>query len=93
MRWLAKRTLSEETRRWLRAHWDARRLARRRPGFVRFGSLRLARRSAASTASTAASRSIATTSRRSSARARGRRRGRVLEIKDDAYTRRFGAVG
>jgi SAM-dependent methyltransferase len=39
MRWLARRTLSEEMRRWLRANWDRGALTPP-PGFVRFGSLR-----------------------------------------------------
>src|SRR5262245_43830844 len=91
MRWLAKRTLSESARRWLRV-----RLARGEwappVGFVRFGSLRRL---------TPISREYGFDRgrpidryyiERFLARHAGDVAGHVLEIKDDAYTRRFGGA-
>ena len=62
------------------------------PGVAAFGSATSGgcSRRAASSATTAACRSTGTTSRRFSPAASGDIRGRVLEVGDDTYTRRFG---
>jgi SAM-dependent methyltransferase len=89
MRWLAKRTLPETTRRWLRAQWERGEYV---PpvGLVRFGSFRRL---------TPISREYGFDRGRPIdrhyieaflARHAADVGGHVLEIKDDAYTRRFG---
>ena len=89
MRWLAKRTLPETTRRWLRAQWERGEYV---PpvGLVRFGSFRRL---------TPISREYGFDRGRPIDRHyieaflaghAGDVAGHVLEIKDDAYTRRFG---
>ncbi len=89
MRWLAKRTLPEGTRRWLRAQWERREYV---PpvGLVRFGSLRrltpISREYGFDRGLPIDRWYIETFL----ARHAGDVHGRVLEIKDDTYTRRFG---
>ena len=91
IRWLAKRTLPEATRRWLRAQWERGEVV---PpvGFVRFGSLRrtspISREYGFDRGQPIDRHYIETFL----ARHAGDVAGRVLEIKDDAYTRRFGGA-
>jgi len=89
MRWLAKRTLSESARRWLRV--QCRRGEWAPPvGFVRFGSLRrlspISREYGFDRGMPIDPHYIETFL----ARHAGDVAGDVLEIKDDGYTRRFG---
>ena len=89
MRWLARRTLSEEMRRWLRTNWERGALTPP-PGFVRFGSLRrlspISREYGFDRGQPIDRHYIEAFL----ARHAGDVAGRVLEIKDDTYTRRFG---
>jgi SAM-dependent methyltransferase len=89
MRWVARRALGEGTRRWLRAAWE--RGAWTPPiGFVRFGSLRrlepISREYGFDRGQPIDRHYIETFLAGHAADVAGR----VLEIKDDAYTRRFG---
>jgi SAM-dependent methyltransferase len=90
MRWLARRTLPETTRRWLRAQWERGEYA---PpvGLVRFGSFRrltpISREYGFDRGRPIDRHYIETFLARHAADVAGR----VLEIKDDGYTRRFGA--
>jgi SAM-dependent methyltransferase len=90
MRWLARRALSERTRRWLRTQWG-RGIWAPPPGLVRFGSLRrlepISREYGFDRGLPIDRHYIETFLARHAADVAGH----VLEIKDDAYTRRFGA--
>ena len=89
MRWLAKRTLPDGTRRWLRAQWDRGEWV---PpvGLVRFGSLRrltpISREYGFDRGRPIDRHYIETFLARHAVDVAGH----VLEIKDDGYTRRFG---
>ncbi|MGH7895327.1 MAG: glycosyltransferase, partial [Candidatus Binatia bacterium] len=89
MRWLARRTLPEGTRRWLRAQ-VARGEWAPPVGLVRFGSLRrltpISREYGFDRGVPIDRYYIETFLARHAADVRGR----ALEIKDDTYTRRFG---
>ena len=88
-RWIAKRTLAERTRRWLRTTWERGEWS---PpvGAVRFGSLRrvtpISREYGFDRGSPIDRHYIETFLARHATDVRGR----VLEIKDATYTRRFG---
>src|SRR5262245_1740418 len=90
MRWIAKRALPETTRRWLRAQWERGEYV---PpvGLVRFGSLRrlspISREYGFDRGRPIDRYYIETFLARHAADVAGY----VLEIKDDGYTRRFGA--
>jgi SAM-dependent methyltransferase len=89
IRWIARRALPEGARRWLRAQWERGELV---PpvGFVRFGSLRrttpISREYGFDRGQPIDRHYIETFL----ARHADDVAGRVLEIKDDGYTRRFG---
>ena len=91
MRWLAKRTMSESARRWLRGQW-ARGEWAPPVGFVRFGSLRrlspISREYGFDRGRPIDRHYIETFLARHAADVAGD----VLEIKDDGYTRRFGGA-
>jgi SAM-dependent methyltransferase len=90
MRWIAKRALPEATRRWLRAQWERGEYV---PpvGLVRFGSLRrlspISREYGFDRGRPIDRYYIENFLERHAADVAGH----VLEIKDDEYTRRFGA--
>ncbi len=91
VRWFARRALSEPTRRWIRARLDGREWA---PpvGLVRFGSLRRLTpisREYGFDRGTPVDRYYI---EKFLARHAADVAGRVLEIKDDGYTRRFGGA-
>jgi SAM-dependent methyltransferase len=92
MRWLAKRTLAPRTRHWLRQRWER---AEWTPpvGLVRFGSFRrttpISREYGFDRGTPVDRHYIEAFLARHAADVAGR----VLEIKDDAYTRRFGGAG
>jgi SAM-dependent methyltransferase len=89
VRWIAKRALPETTRRWLRAQWQRGEWGPP-PGLVRFGSLRrlspISREYGFDRGRPVDRWYIERFLERHAADVRGR----VLEIKDDVYTRRFG---
>jgi SAM-dependent methyltransferase len=90
LRWFAKRTLSDAMRRWLRAQWERGEYVPPR-GLVRFGSLRrlspISREYGFDRGRPIDRHYIETFLARHAADVAGH----VLEIKDDGYTRRFGA--
>ena len=90
MRWVVRRALGEATRRWLRTQW-ARGAWTPPIGFVRFGSLRrlepISREYGFDRGQPIDRHYIETFLAAHAADVAGH----VLEIKDDAYTRRFGA--